>query len=780
MKNDLNILSYENTKQLIEKVNPRACNYILSLSQGDFFKIFPKNKTKKQQDFLFGRAYFNNVMNILKNIQKNEYQQTVQYETSKTHSTGRLYAKNSLQSFEKDLRSLLTEGIYHDYDMQNAFPSILLHVCKSKGIQTIYLEKYCRDRAMFLEQNDMTKCDFLTYMNQDRPYGLSKYNNKNVKILFDEINKAKKILFTKYKDVYSPKEGTKNPISSCVSNLLCDIENSILHTALNKVDKTKVGVLMFDGFMTEEKLDVGVLNCKYMTWTEKQNISRVKIPDDFAASSLNLEEKRYDVYHYEIFNMLFKGKCFDTKSGLYMYDDDTGVWSSEQKIHMRIIYNKKELIFTHKAATDLTFNKVFTPLYKIICSLTPQLDNFMDHKLDIGFLCFKNGVLDMKTKDLLPFDPKYRFTTRIDRDYKSCNEGLKDEIMERLFKKQFTDHEKMEYMLEKLSRGFAGASSLIDKQFMYLIGDTNCGKGCLTKLFQTAFGSYVDTFNANNLLVTNGNSGDDEKDNKWIIPFCDKRMAISNEIQMKAETSDTKFGKKKGIVGINAEILKMLVSKGDEIKARLLSQNAITVVNKANICICVNDIPVVTPVSDAYLTRANYIEFDRTSCKKAKLDDAHVFVADNTIVDFCQDIDTADAFVDLMCDYFKRSEEHGLAEQPGSVKHKTREYSGVENSDLQWVRDRYLIHENPGSFQRRDGSLDWDMADGWYIQFNTLHGFFLESGNTMSKTRFGRELKKIGVLQGVKWISGSAKKVIVGIQPRGRGGGSVGLDDSVC
>ena len=289
-------------------------------------------------------------------------------------------------------------------------------------------------------------------------------------------------------------------------------------------------------------------------------------------------------------------------------------------------------------------------------------------------------------------------------------------------------------------------------------------------MFQTAFGSYVDTFNANNLLVTNGNSGDDEKDNKWIIPFCDKRMAISNEIQMKAETNDTKFGKKRGIVGINAEILKMLVSKGDEIKARLLSQNAITVVNKANICICVNDIPVVTPVSDAYLTRANYIEFDRTSSKKAKQDDAHVFVADNTIVDFCQDIDTADAFVDLMCDYFKRSEEHGLAEQPETVKHKTREYSGVENSDLQWVRDRYTIHENPSTFIKRDGSFDWDACDGWYIQFNTLHSFFMESGNTISKTRFGRELKKIGVLQGVKKIMGSTKKIVVGIKPRGKGG----------
>jgi hypothetical protein len=73
------------------------------------------------------------------------------YDYAKEYSTyqiGRVYAINalSLQSFERDIRNALAQGVYWDIDMVNAHPTILLQACKSKGWACNELEHYVNNR----------------------------------------------------------------------------------------------------------------------------------------------------------------------------------------------------------------------------------------------------------------------------------------------------------------------------------------------------------------------------------------------------------------------------------------------------------------------------------------------------------------------------------------------------------------------------------------------------------------------------------------------------------
>ena len=80
--------------------------------------------------------------------------------------------------------------------------------------------------------------------------------------------------------------------------------------------------------------------------------------------------------------------------------------------------------------------------------------------------------------------------------------------------------------------------------------------------------------------------------------------------------------------------------------------------------------------------------------------------------------------------------------------------------------DMEKIHENPRSFLREgDGMVDWGLADGWNIQFDTLYEFFMKAGNIESKTRFGMKLCKLGLIKMNKKVEKKTKMAIIGIRP---------------
>ena len=91
----------------------------------------------------------------------------------------------ALQRIHGELRYFLTRGLYHDYDMKNAHPSILCWLCAKEGLPTTHQQNYLRNRQQLLADAGAEKQDLLVKLNSDNArFPASK--SKALKDLVDE------------------------------------------------------------------------------------------------------------------------------------------------------------------------------------------------------------------------------------------------------------------------------------------------------------------------------------------------------------------------------------------------------------------------------------------------------------------------------------------------------------------------------------------------------------------------------------------------------------------
>jgi len=78
---------------------------------------------------------------------------TVKYGFSVRSTDGRRFSKTiSLQGLPRSIRHSLSDGIYEDWDMVNAHPTILLQYCRSENYEHLPLEAYVTRRDKVLEK----------------------------------------------------------------------------------------------------------------------------------------------------------------------------------------------------------------------------------------------------------------------------------------------------------------------------------------------------------------------------------------------------------------------------------------------------------------------------------------------------------------------------------------------------------------------------------------------------------------------------------------------------
>ena len=202
----------------------------------------------------------------LKKICKNKSTiNNVSYLPSKNlKNMGRLFAQSaSLQNLPREFRGAIG-GNYHDIDMVNCHPSLLLQYCKKNDIKCDNLEYYVDNRDKVVEKimNDyqMNKGDvkqlFLSVMNGGKRDGITDPFFTKFKTECERIHTFIASLNPKlHKDVCKRKEFNVN--GSLTNIILCTLENEILLYAVQYLMSKgyKVDVLVFDGCMIRKEED---------------------------------------------------------------------------------------------------------------------------------------------------------------------------------------------------------------------------------------------------------------------------------------------------------------------------------------------------------------------------------------------------------------------------------------------------------------------------------------------------------------------------------------------
>ena len=299
-----------------ETVNKAEAEYVMGLTKDDFYELFPrplKSIKGSLEKTVNNNEYHKMVLDYLAFHQRTNYEgMIVEYSPSLNNPDGRLFAKTpmALQRIHGELRYFLTRGLYHDYDMKNAHPSILCWLCAKEGLPTTHQQNYLRNRQQLLADAGAEKQDLLVKLNSDNArFPASK--SKALKDLVDEWNEVKTELFVKFSEWF-PKTNGKNPISSLINKVMCKEENRLLQAVLPQTENL---VLMFDGFMSREALDCESFQNEVTTWEEKQIVSNVVVPvrseeakeetkqDDYSSIKLSFEKNHAKIIRESCFVM---------------------------------------------------------------------------------------------------------------------------------------------------------------------------------------------------------------------------------------------------------------------------------------------------------------------------------------------------------------------------------------------------------------------------------------------------------------------------------------------
>ena len=215
----------------------------------------------------------------------NNGENKVSYGYGKGKKYGRNFSKGtSLQGICGEVRKFLTSDIYNDFDIVNCQPSILKYV-----INKYYSNKSFPSLIRYLKERDSLLTDKI-----DKQYVISVMNNQNYKninnndffsALFNEFEIIRNLVWESppLDNVKKPSKKEENYKGSFLSNIIQEFENMHLMESIKKLNSSKIGSLMFDGFYYDINEPVQPIlqklnNNKYgLKWIVKPNKSSIVI-----------------------------------------------------------------------------------------------------------------------------------------------------------------------------------------------------------------------------------------------------------------------------------------------------------------------------------------------------------------------------------------------------------------------------------------------------------------------------------------------------------------------
>ena len=338
---------------------------------------------------------------------------------------------------------------------------------------------------------------------------------------------------------------------------------------------------------------------------------------------------------------------------LYVYDDETGLYSDADQPKRRIISQftphlyrfdqerKGDDFFLHvnlqkSYGSDVALmNKALKMLEKVNVN-----DEWMrqTEESSFGKLLFKNGIYYGHTGTFVPkFDPNIMFRDHIDRDFRKQTKEEKA-YSERLRKKMFhgpLGKEAGEYQLKLLAIGLFG-DNIHHGLFAIGLGFTKSGKSTIAGACLKSCGTYCGTFLGENLKYSKHNGQDEAAKNRWMLKYKDKRMLFSNEINTKVE--------------LNGNAIKKCAGRGDRLQGRDHHKSEVDFLPAFMCWIFAQDLPPLNPIDDAVINRVQVFNYpysfvDRPSNMRERKKDPHFQDEMNTTA-------FQDAFLHLLIDTY--------------------------------------------------------------------------------------------------------------------------------
>ena len=218
-----------NKIKITEKVDIDAINYLLSI---DLNAI----KGSDYKDYLEKTLISGGVNKVV-------------YNYAKRKKYGRLYNFQSLQNIKSDIRSFLTQNNYNDYDIVNCQPSILKYITDTYFPNNSFptLNKYILKRKELLTDK-IDKHFVIMVMNNQNYKNNIKHEFFNS--LFNEFDIIRNLVWDSppFDYVIKPPKKEDNHKGSFISNIVQELENIHLLESINKLNKSKIGALIYDGF----------------------------------------------------------------------------------------------------------------------------------------------------------------------------------------------------------------------------------------------------------------------------------------------------------------------------------------------------------------------------------------------------------------------------------------------------------------------------------------------------------------------------------------------------
>jgi phage/plasmid-associated DNA primase len=720
----------------------------------------------------------------------------VRYKRSKC-GWGRAFVNKALglTAFSKKMRNTLIKDLYYDFDLSNAQPVIIKNICETNNIPCNIINQYIEDRETILENivktYSVTRCCAKKLMLRLCFFGSvqewKKENNISVqqdlpflnffKQQLESIaNYVKQFNMELYETCRKRKEAKteKNFLGSFFSTYLQEYETQIVSTVLNwlvnntnvtKIDGCDIPVATyeFDGIKllkkNVDKIGKEVLLEQLMEQTYLLTGFRLKWELKAIENFFEIEENESDEDEMTgVFNDLEASqKLFKLyphwkycNKELYVFDNKTGMWSSDKAIHDQVVIAHTK--YLHVATLDKENNPIISKtksygntetlrnkIYSALKTLCRD-DNWMKEKQysSIGKLLFKNGYFDSKEgKFFDTFNPEIVFFAQIPHNFENFDDSdmeYMEDVKNRLFCLPLGTQQG-EFLISNLARGLMGDMM---KRFLMGLGGTNCGKSIMTTAITLACGSYVGSFNAENLAYRNSND-DEAKSMRWALLLRHKRLIFSNEMKTKQI--------------LNGNMIKKLSSGGDTLIGRTHGKEEDEFITQFLPICFANDIPKIEPYDDAVDTRLRFVSF-----KKEFVDHPSNEFELQKDENIDQEIRThrfQRVLVGLFIQTYMNIVDNGVQAEPIEVVLAKEEWAGDEKDPLSNLLNDFEVTNDCEHFVESSVFQN-------YLKDNKIDMSMKKLGSLLTKHCALKKFENVKSV--VKKLKGKSKQVWVGIR----------------